>query len=1043
MGSQLPDERHLVTLRTHGRDSEAATLTLTFYQMADILRGKARPSFLLFLFGALACAASWLPNRASAGACGLVNFNAAPTVAVSNRPNAVVTGDFDGDGRPDLAVSNQSFSAGSQSEVEILLNTGGGNFRVAHRLRIPTASAPGFVAAGDFNGDGKSDVVATAVDYADVYVFLSQGVGFAQPAAIVTGLKPGQVAVADFNGDSKRDFAVANRESDTISVLLGDGAGGFAAPKNTYSYGLEGFAAGDFNNDGKTDIIEGTHMLLGDGAGNFSVGPPLFTFGSNITKTGDFNGDGKLDILMADSSGGSALVRFGDGAGGFNGVKELRPVSPTGFAVGDFDSDGKTDFASASYVRNQVFAFYGDGAGGFALPDKYVAGSRPAGVAAADFDGDSRPDLAVINQGSDDVSLLLGKGGRAFGAPRNVFTGAPDYIAQDPLTAVTADFNGDGKPDLGVLKFSSHEVAILLNDGAGGLTLVGNLPVPFLSRWVTTADVNGDGKVDLVIAHRRVGSDSATVWLGRGDGTFTPGANSGTGWVITYDDLSYVTAGDVNNDGKADLAFISASGSVRISVGNNQWFTPAGSFTVPGTPLAITLCDLNEDGKTDYAVTRTGNIGLDLKDAVFIAFGDGAGGVSSTKAVELRSPQNSVAGDFDGDGHQDLAFTGGVLRSDGLGSSGVTVLLGDGAGGFPRTKSLEVLGARGIASGDFDGDGRPDLAVTTYEDQNQAALLLGDGAGGFVQAARYGVGADPRTPAVADFNGDGKLDLAVPNYISSDVTMLFATACVAATPTPTPAANPLDQTTFFVSQHYRDFLGREPDASGLAFWTQEIEQCGADAQCREVKRVNVSAAFFLSIEFQQTGYLAYRARKVAFGDLPNRPVPVTRAEMLADMQIIGNGLVVNADGWEQKLEQNKQAYFEQLAASERFTSKYPGSWMPGQFVFALKQNAGGALSQVEADALEAQLNAGTMTRAQALRAVAEDPDLAKAEFNKAFVLMQYFGYLRRNPDDLPDVDFAGWNFWLGKLELFGGDYVRAEMVKAFLSSDEYRNRFVQ
>jgi hypothetical protein len=995
---------------------------------------------------ALACASAWLPNPAAAGPCGLVSFNTAPTVAVSNWPNAVVTGDFDGDGRRDLAVSNQSSSTDSKSEVEILLNTGGGNFRVADRLRIPTASAPGFVAAGDFNGDGKSDVVATAIDYADVYVFLSQGTGFAPPVVIVAGLKPGQVAVADFNGDSKRDLAVVNRESDIISILLGDGAGGFAAPKNIDIYNPEGIAAGDFNGDGKTDIIEGTHMLLGDGAGGFNVGPPLFTFGSDIIETGEFNGDGKLDILMRDSAGSSVLVRFGNGAGGFNGVRELRPANPTSFAVGDFDSDGRTDFASVSSGRNQVSVFYGNGAGDFAAAERYAAGSHPAGIAAADFDGDGRPDLAVINQGSDEVSLILGKGGRAFGAPRNIVIGAPDSISQDPLTAVVADFNGDGKPDLGVLNVFSQNVAIMLGDGSGGLTLAIRLPVPFLSRWVTTADVNGDGKVDLVVAHRRVNADSATVWLGRGDGTFLPGANSGTGWVITYDDLSYVAAGDVNNDGKADLAFISgASNSVRISVGNNQWFTPAGSFALQGTNLALTLCDLNEDGKIDYAVPRTGTIGSAIKDGVFIAFGDGAGGVSGSKFVELRSPQYSIAGDFDGDGHQDLAFTGGILRSDGLGAPGVTVLLGDGTGGFPRTKSLEVLGARGIASGDFNGDGKLDLAITTSADQDQAALLLGDGAGGFVQVARYGVGGDPRTPVVADFNGDGKPDLAVPNYITSDVTMLLATACAATTPTPTPtpAANPLDQTSFFVAQHYRDFLGREPDAAGLQFWTGEIENCGTDQQCREMKRVNVSAAFFLSIEFQQTGYLSYRARKVAFGDLPNKPVPVTRAEMLADMQVIGNGVVVNADGWQQQLEQNKQAYFAQLVASERFKSQYPSSWMPGQFLFALKQNAGGALSQAEADALEAQMNAGTMTRAQALRIVAEDPDLAKAEFNKAFVLMQYYGYLRRNPDDAPDVDFAGWNFWLVKLNLFGGDYVRAEMVKAFLDSTEYRDRFTQ
>jgi CSLREA domain-containing protein len=259
---------------------------------------------------------------------------------------------------------------------------------------------------------------------------------------------------------------------------------------------------------------------------------------------------------------------------------------------------------------------------------------------------------------------------------------------------------------------------------------------------------------------------------------------------------------------------------------------------------------------------------------------------------------------------------------------------------------------------------------------------------------------------------------------------------------PSPVAwGPDFSPRFFVWQHYADFLNRAPDAEGLQFWINQIESCGENQQCREVRRINVSAAFFVSIEFQQTGYLAYRARKAAFGNIPNKPVPVTREEMLRDMHVLGSGLVVNTPGWEERLEQNKQTYFAELAASQRFTTLYPQTLTPEQFVDALNANAGGALSQAERDALVNDLRNNVKTRAQVLRAVAEDADLTRAELNRAFVLMQYFGYLRRDPDAAPDADFTGYSFWLGKLNDFGGNYIQAEMVKAFIDSVEYRNRF--
>ncbi len=269
------------------------------------------------------------------------------------------------------------------------------------------------------------------------------------------------------------------------------------------------------------------------------------------------------------------------------------------------------------------------------------------------------------------------------------------------------------------------------------------------------------------------------------------------------------------------------------------------------------------------------------------------------------------------------------------------------------------------------------------------------------------------------------------------------TSAEAVTTTTSSISNSIDDPQFFVRQHYLDFLNREPDASGLQFWTSEITSCGADAACREVKRINVSAAFFLSIEFQQTGYLAYLTHKAAFGNPPGKPVPITREEMLGDQQLVADGLVVGITGWEQKLERNKESYFDQFVASQRFTALYPQAMTAEQYIDALNSNVGGALSQAERDAFVNDLKANKKTRAQALRAIVEDPDLSKAETNKAFVLMQFFGYLRRNPDDAPDHDFGGWQFWLSKLDQFNGNFVQAEMVKAFLSSSEYRNRFVQ
>ncbi len=259
-----------------------------------------------------------------------------------------------------------------------------------------------------------------------------------------------------------------------------------------------------------------------------------------------------------------------------------------------------------------------------------------------------------------------------------------------------------------------------------------------------------------------------------------------------------------------------------------------------------------------------------------------------------------------------------------------------------------------------------------------------------------------------------------------------------------PSTNPSDDAAAFVRQHYHDFLNREPDGPGLAFWTNEITQCGADAACIEVKRINVSAAFFLSIEFQNTGFLAYLTHKAAFGNLSGAPVPVKFVDFLADVQKVSQGVQVGVGSWETILEQNKEDFILAFVERPDFLTQYPNTLTAEEFVDQLDSNAGGVLSNQEKADLVAILG-GTPSdlakRAEVLRKVAEDDDFEQLEFNRAFVMMQYFGYLRRDPDAAPDSDFAGYNFWLGKLNDFNGNFVAAEMVKAFITSGEYRQRF--
>jgi hypothetical protein len=240
--------------------------------------------------------------------------------------------------------------------------------------------------------------------------------------------------------------------------------------------------------------------------------------------------------------------------------------------------------------------------------------------------------------------------------------------------------------------------------------------------------------------------------------------------------------------------------------------------------------------------------------------------------------------------------------------------------------------------------------------------------------------------------------------------------------------NAIDMPEYFVRQHYLDFLSREPDSAGLAFWSNQLRGCGNDFNCMERRTINVSAAYFLSMEFQRTGGLVDGLYRATFGRAPRFE------EFMPDTRTIGHDVVVNADGWEETLRNNTDEFLNAWVERAAFRAAYDNLGNDG-YVDALISNTGVSFTDAERAALVNGLNEATLSRAGVLQQVAQNERFVRAKFNEAFVRMQYFGYLRRNPDD------SGLHFWLNKLNEFDGNFERAEMVKAFLVSGEYRDRF--
>jgi hypothetical protein len=414
-------------------------------------------------------------------------FAAAVNYPAGTTPRSVAVGDFNGDGNPDLVVANSE-----SDNLSVLLGIGDGTFQAARNYFVPTGSSPVSVAVGDFNGDGKADLAVANIggQTGTVSVLLGNGDGTFQPAATyATDSTSLSLAIGDFNGDAKLDLVVANQLHDDVSVLLGNGDGTFQ-PAVNYPAGVSSVsvAIGDFNGDGKADLAvanagSGLGVLLGNGNGSFQA-PVMYLTGINqspvAVAVGDFNGDRKQDLVLVNQEN-DVSVLLGNGDGTFQRAANYAVGSnPRSVAVADFNADGNTDLVVANVLSNTLSVLLGNGNGTFQAAVGYAVGSSPNFVAVGDFNGDGKADLAVSNGGGNSVSVLLGSNtGAPFHPPffsGEVSLGSGVYYLQFPDGDLFGYYNYQSFPilyhyDLGFEYFIEANDAgtgAYLYDFAGG-----------------------------------------------------------------------------------------------------------------------------------------------------------------------------------------------------------------------------------------------------------------------------------------------------------------------------------------------------------------------------------------------------------------------------------------------------------------------------------------------------------------------------------------------------------------------------------------------
>jgi hypothetical protein len=677
----------------------------------------------------------------------------------------VATGDFNGDGILDIVSTNDS----GPGSVSVLLGRGDGTF-AARPIISHAGFFPSAVAAGDFNHDGKLDLVV-AIGIFNLEMLLGNGDGSFQPPVSIlqTSGSISYLQSIDVNGDGNADVLVANGGLQQVIILPGTGSGTFLSPI-VLSYGAY-FVTGDFNGDGKLDLAVSGQLysarfsiLLGNGDGTFR--PPVEGSGLGAPFAAeDLNHDGKLDLVLSYNAL-SYSVLLGNGDGTFQAPIPVayRPASGSEAIIPllvDVNRDGNPDLI----VRQQtlgssdccaVSVLLGNGDGTFGQARSFQASPYSSLAAnilmvAGDFNGDGKLDLAL---GGDCVSVLLGDGRGGFNETLPRFPYGSRNLPPPHASVAAADFDRNGAIDVAAVNPLTNQVAILLGNGHGILGAATQYPAGEGPAAVAVADFNLDGKPDLVTANS-VGND-VTVMLGNGNGSFQAPQHAGAGTAPVA-----IVVADFNRDGLPDVAVAgSGSGDVTILLGRGDGtFGNSYSAGVGDGPNAIAVGDLNGDGKLDLAVTNL------TSQTVSILLGNGDGTFQNGGSIPINSAPSSIAiADFNQDGKPDLAV---------VVANAVWVAQGNGDGTFqPWAQWSVATGPAGLVVADFNLDGRLDL-ITANTVTNDISVLLGNGDGTFRPALNLGADYFATALAAADFNGDGKPDLVVANPADGRVTMML------------------------------------------------------------------------------------------------------------------------------------------------------------------------------------------------------------------------------------------------------------------------------
>lgn len=643
-----------------------------------------------------------------AGSFGTVTNFSLPNGATN--PSSIAVGDFNGDNKADLAVG---IFNGSVWQISVFIGTGTGNFAAPINFASGSNTQITTIVVGDFNGDGRQDI-ATRNSSGALTIILRNVAnnGFDAPT-FISGLGASSMAAADFNQDGRHDLAVSRGGQNVVTALIRNAANNdFDQVNLTINGSAQQVAVGDFTGDGRQDIAvsyPGGLDVLPRNALGFDAPISVSASVSSPMEIGDFTGDGRLDLAYLSGSQVAILPR---NAANTNFDLQFI-VGSTGFqmnriAVGDFTGDGRADIATLNFVGGSpgsvsVFRRTGTSPNLDLSPMTTLGSTNFTDVALGDFDNDGRQDLATATSNTPSIAIQKGSGNGSFTNLTNAVLNNGNLLNSQ---IIAADFNNDGNTDLIVGNNTINGFSLFQGAGNGSFAAAIDFPLGFFPIRFAVGDFNGDNRQDLAI--NRQNSNQTLIYLRNA-------ANSGFETAVTISHAgspNSFAVGDFNNDGNDDFAVgllnTNIFAVVLRNAANNGFDAPVSYLTATGNPQ-LTAADFDADGNLDLAYGA---------NDISVYYGSATGTFGKPTGYGFLTAGYVESGDFNGDGRQDIVAAVGNFNGAN-GRANVIVLLRNAANngfdspaGFNGSYILQNSQTQKIIVGEVNGDGRQDLITS-------------------------------------------------------------------------------------------------------------------------------------------------------------------------------------------------------------------------------------------------------------------------------------------------------------------------------------------